>query len=192
MSTMVPNPPSLASPPAGRAPFRFTVERYEDLIKREVFTKRDRLELIEGVLVAKMTKGTHHSTGVTKCWRMIDRAVPPGWHVRVETPVRLPTQSSMPEPDVSVARGDIDDYADRNPDPADIALVVEVSDSSLEEDRAMAPIYGGGGIPAFWIVNVADRQLEVYSSPTGGAYQARTILGETESVDLIIDGQVVG
>jgi Uma2 family endonuclease len=56
----------------------------------------------------------------------------------------------------------------------------------------MAPIYGGGGIPAYWIVNVADRQLEVYSSPAGGAYLTWTILGETESVDLIIDGQVVG
>ena len=57
MSTMAPNPPSLAFPPAGRAPFRFTVERYEDLIKRGVFTKRDRLELIEGVLGGEDDQG---------------------------------------------------------------------------------------------------------------------------------------
>jgi Uma2 family endonuclease len=162
------------------------------MIRKGIFTKRDRLELIEGQLVAKMTKGTKHSAGVTKSWKAIDRATPPGWHVRVEAPVRIPSQSSMPEPDVSVARGEIDDYTDRNPEPADIALVVEVSDSTLEEDRAMASIYGGGGIPAYWIVNLADRQLEVYTNPVGGAYPAPTILGETESVDLILGGQVAG
>jgi Uma2 family endonuclease len=172
-------------------PFRLGVDQYEEIIRKGIFTKRDRVELIEGQLVAKMTKGTRHSAGVTKSWKVIDRATPPGWHVRVEAPVRIPSQSSMPEPDISVARGEIDDYLDRNPDPVDIALVVEVSDTSLDEDRTMASIYGGGGIPAYWIVNVADRQLEVYSNPVGGAYPAPTILGETESVELILDGQVV-
>jgi hypothetical protein len=65
----------------------------------------------------------------------------------------------------------------------------------------MAVTYGGGGIPVYWIVNVAGRQLEVYAHPSpsgaqgariGGAYPAPTILGETESVELIIEGQVVG
>ena len=118
--------------------------------------------------------------------------LPPGWHVRIEKPVRIPARDSEPEPDVSVARGSIQDYLELDPGPPDVALVVEVAESTLADDRAMAATYGGGGIPTYWIVNVAGRTLEVYANPTGGAYPTPTILGETESVDLIIQGQVVG
>ena len=105
---------------------------------------------------------------------------------------RIPQEDSEPEPDVSVARGGIDDYEDRQPGPEDVALVVEVAESTLADDRAMAVPYGGGGIPVFWIVNIPGRQLEVYANPAGGAYPAPTILAEKESVDLTIGGQVVG
>ena len=80
--------------------------------------------------------------------------------------------------------GGIDDYEDRQPGPEDVALVVEVAESTLADDRAMAVPYGGGGIPVFWIVNIPGRQLEVYANPAGGAYPAPTILAEKESVDL--------
>ena len=68
---------------------------------------------------------------------------------------------------------------------------VEVARSSLAADRALAKTYGEGGIPVYWIVNVVDRQLEVYAHPTDGVYPDPTILGETESVDLILADQVV-
>src|SRR5262245_37428586 len=86
-----------------------------------------------------------------------------------------------------VARGVADDYEDLDPGPPDVALVVEVSDSSLAEDRAMAATYLGGGIPIFWLVNVADRQLEaIRDDPT-----KPTITREAGHVDLVLDGQVV-
>src|SRR3954454_16270110 len=159
MSTIAPKllPPSM---PAGRVPYRLSVEKYEEMIRLGLFSKRDRLELVEGQLVTKMTKGTKHSAGLTMCWRAIDRAVPPGWHVRVETPVRIPSRDSDLEPDVSVARGTVGDYLELDPGPGDVALVVEVSDSSIEADRALSPTYHGGGIPVYWIVNVRDRPLE--------------------------------
>jgi Uma2 family endonuclease len=178
--------------PPGLVPYRISVEKYEAMVASGVFTKRDRFELIEGMLVAKMTKGRKHSAGSVKCRRAIEPLLPAGWHLRVETPVRIPTRDSMPEPDVSVARGVPDDYLDLDPGPADVALVVEVSDTTLAADRAMAATYGGGGIPIYWIVNVADRQLEVYANPVGGAYPAPTILGEADTVELVIEGQVAG
>ena len=104
----------------------------------------------------------------------------------------IPSCDSEPEPDVAVVRGQICDYLDHHPGPADVGLIVEVADSSLTDDRAMAATYGGGGIPVYWIVNVAGRQLEVYANPAGGAYSAPTIPAEKESVDLTIGGQVVG
>jgi Uma2 family endonuclease len=178
--------------PPGLVPYRIVVETYEAMVASVVFTKRDRFELIEGILVQKMTKGRKHSAGSENTWRAIHALLPAGWHVRIDKPVRIPARDSEPEPDVSVARGVPDDYLDLDPGPADIALVVEVSDSTLAADRALAATYGGGGIAVDWVVNVADRQLEVYANPAGGVYPAPTILGETESVDLIIAGAVVG
>ncbi len=176
----------------GRRPFRISVAKYEAMVASGAFTKADRFELIEGNLVEKMTKNPPHSVVVGLCQNAIDRALPPGWHTRPEQPVSIPNRDSEPEPDVAVVRGQIRDYLDNHPGPADIGLIVEVADSSLADDRAMAATYGGGGIPAYWIVNVAGRQLEVYGNPVEGAYPAPRILGEADSVDLVIDGLVVG
>jgi hypothetical protein len=90
-----------------------------------------------------------------------------GWYVRIEKPIRIPDRDSEPEPDVSVARGKTADYRRRHPGPAEVGLVVEVADSSVEDDRAMAITYGGGGIPVYWLVNVRDGQIEVYTEPSG-------------------------
>jgi Uma2 family endonuclease len=96
---------------------------------------------------------------------------------------------------VSVARGSARDYEKRHPGPADIALVVEITRTSAAKDRRLARVYGAAGIPVYWIINVPKRQLEVYENPTGpGApgYPAPRILRETDSVDLVIAGQVAG
>jgi len=172
-------------------PYRLTVDQYEAMVDAGIFTKHDRLELIEGLLVAKMTKKPDHSVGSEKCRRRIDRALPPGWHTRQEQPIRIPERESEPEPDIAVARGEVEDYETRHPGPADIALVVEVARSSVAADRAMTRTYGGCGIPVYWIVNVADRQLEVYAGPTEGAYPEPTILPESATVELIIAGDIV-
>jgi Uma2 family endonuclease len=175
--------------PEGFPPLaRLTVEQYEAMIASGAFSKNDRFELIEGTLVAKMTKRPSHSTGSHLCGEAIRGILPAGWHVRIETPVRIPARDSMPEPDVSVARGAIRDYEDRDPGPEDIALVVEVSDTTVRADRVLAATYGGAGIPVYWLINIPDRQLEIY---TPGA-TAPIILAETDTVELVIAGQTVG
>ena len=143
MSTGATTQPTTFGPPfEGFVPYRMPLAQYEAMVASGAFTKRDRLELIEGLLVQKMTKGRKHSAGSEKCWRAIDPRVPAGWHIRIEKPVRIPARESMPEPDVSVARGVPDDYLDLDPGPSDVALVVEVADSSLEADRQLAVTYG--------------------------------------------------
>ena len=185
------SPPAPLMLPPGLVPYRLTVDQYEAMVDAGILTEHHRLELIEGILVKKMTKKPDHSAGSESCWRTIHRLLPPGWHVRIEKLVRIPTRDSMPEPDVSVARGDHNDYVEVDPGAADVALVVEVARSSLAADRALAKTYAGGGIPVYWIVNVADRQLEVYANPAEGAYPAPVILPESATVDLILAGQVV-
>ena len=106
--------------------------------------------------------------------------------------MRIPRRRSEPEPDLAVVRGAIKDYATRHPGPEDVALVVEVTRSSVAKDRALARVYAGGGIPAYWIVDVPRRRLEVYENPAGGKYASRRILHESDTVSLIIDGQSFG
>jgi Uma2 family endonuclease len=181
--------------PSGRRPARLSVEKYEAMIASGVFAKRDRFELIEGSLVEKMTKGTTHSMGSEDSWRAIHAVLPAGWHVRIEKPVRIPERDSMPEPDVSVARGRTADYRKRHPGPADVALVVEVADSTVDEDRVMGMTYGGGSIPVYWLVNLRDRQLEVYTEPSGPSppvgYRRCEVLLPGDHVPLLIEGREV-
>ena len=154
----------------GLVPYRVSVDQYEAMVESGVFTKHDRLELIEGLLVVKMTKGTKHSTASELCRRAIERVIPAAWHVRAEKPVRVPGRASEPEPDLSVVRGSVKDYTGRNPEPGEVALVVEVSESSLTADQTeMVRVYGGGGIPVYWIVNLRDGLCRgVHRSQPGG------------------------
>ncbi|MGO9598824.1 MAG: Uma2 family endonuclease [Isosphaeraceae bacterium] len=192
MSTITGHVP-VSDSASNHRPYRISVDQYEAMLRAGIFTKHDRLELIEGILVKKMTKGARHCTASEKTWRVLYSLIPPGWHIRIEKPVRIPEASSEPEPDLSVVRGEIDDYGGRNPESADVALVVEVSESSLAGDRGqMARVYGGSGIPVYWIINLIDRQLEVYSNPVGGVYPPPTIIRESQSVTLTLGEQHIG
>jgi Uma2 family endonuclease len=112
--------------------------------------------------------------------------------VRPGKPVRIPGLASIPEPDRSVARGSIRDYGGRHPGPADLLLVVEVSDSSLDEDRKLAEIYGKAGIPIYWIVNLVDGQVEVYSDPGPSGYRSHEVLAPGHVLHVMVDGVEVG
>ncbi len=187
--------PVRGGPPRGRVPYRLSVEQYEAMVASGAFKKEDRLELIEGSLVEKTTKGPNHSAGSEDCWRALHAVLPVGWHVRIEKPTSIPDRESEPEPDVSVARGKTADYRKRHPGPAEVGLVVEVADSSVEDDRAMATTYGGGGIPVYWLVNLRDCQLEVYTEPSGSSppigYRHCTVLHPGQDVSVILDGREV-
>ena len=171
---------------------RLSVAAYEQTAADGILPETSRLELIEGRIVEKDWMSPPSACAGEKCREVLDRVVPLGWYVRECGPVRIPSRDSEPEPEVSVVRGQPGAYWERHPGPEDVALVVEVVRWDVAEERRLAATYGGGGIPVYWIVNVADRQLEVYGPAIAGAYPAPTILGETESVEVIIDGQVVG
>jgi Uma2 family endonuclease len=162
------------------------------MVASGLLTKRDRVELIEGNLVQKRAKHPPHAVTTGLCLDAIGHALPTGWHTRQEQPVRIPDRDSEPESDVSVARGVRTDYLEHHPGPEDIALVVEVSDSTIDDDRAMSLTYGGGGIPVYWLVNIPDRQLEVYSDPSGSTaplgYRRCQVLRPDDVVSLLLDG----
>ena len=145
---------------------RFSVAEYHRLIELGILTEDDNLELLEGYLVHKMTRNPPHDAALQRGNRTWVRLLPPGWDVRVQSAITL--GDSEPEPDFAIVRGDVTTYSSRHPGPADIALTVEVADSTLPGDRDdKGRIYARAGIGCYWIVNVNDQRVEEYSSPSG-------------------------
>jgi Uma2 family endonuclease len=170
-----------------------TVEQYEAVVESGAFKARDRFHLINGYLVAKMTQNPPHVVADELCGAELLRIIPPSWHLLSAKPIRLPGSDSEPEPDRCVVRGKIRDYEGRHPGPEDIAMVVEIADSSLPEDRKMAAlVYGPSGVPVYWIVNVVDRQVEVFTEPGPQGYRSRVDFPEGQAVPVIIDTQELG
>lgn len=172
--------------------YRLSLEQYEAMIDAGILGKRDRVHLIDGLLVARMTESSHHATADLLCGEAIGQVIPPGWHVRAAKPIRLAAMNSRPEPDRSVVRGAIRDYALRTPGPQDIAMLVEVSDVSPADDRKLAVLYGRAGIPYYWIVNLVDGQVEVYSRPGPAGYEGLEVLAPGHVLSVVIDGVEVG
>ena len=175
--------------------WRLTVEQYHEMITDGILTDDDPVELLEGWLVLKMPKHPPHPVVTRLTQKALDRIVPLGWDVRVQDPIT--TDTSEPEPDVSVARGDTRDYVDHHPGPKDVALAIEVAESSLARDRGLKKrIYARARIPVYWIINLIDRRVEVYSKPTGPAakpdYRRCQFFGHDDEVPVIIDGGAVG
>lgn len=175
--------------------WRISVDRYERMVASGLITKDDRVELLEGILVPKMPKSPDHVLGTQLTGDALRAVLPAGWLVRTEQPIQL--DDSEPEPDVAVARGPARTYTGRHPGPADIALVVEVADSSLRRDReSKRRVYARNGIAVYWIVNVTAREVEVYTDPSGPAaapgYATAATYRPGDAVPVVIAGNAVG
>ncbi|MEM1029903.1 MAG: Uma2 family endonuclease [Myxococcota bacterium] len=156
--------------PAGERPpvavHRFSVEAYQRLGRAGVLTEADRVELLEGWIVPKMVHNPPHALAIELVDDALRAVLPAGWRLRIQSPIT--TADSEPEPDVAVVRGGPRERDGRHPTPEDVALVVEVADSSLDTDRTIkARLYARARIPAYWIVNLVDRCVDVFEDPTG-------------------------
>jgi Uma2 family endonuclease len=181
--------------PAQEASFwPLSVERYHEMIRKGILTENDPVELWEGLLVRKMPKSRIYCATTELVARALVRVLPDGWHVESQESITL--FGSEFEPDVAVVRGGGRDYLDRNPGGDDLGLVTEVSESTLRDDRGFKKwMYARAAVPVYWIVNLPDRQLEVYSDPTGPAekpdYRNRQDVGMADQVPLVIEGREV-
>jgi Uma2 family endonuclease len=170
-----------------------SVDRYHELVRSGAFSEHDRVELLDGVVTAQMSKNPPHRTATRKCDLKLASLLLPGWHVQNQEPITLET--SEPEPDVSVVRGKLDDYSARHPGPTDVALVVEVSDTTLVTDRFKAQLYAAAAIPVYWIVNLSENTVDVYSQPVATAAPARydelVTYTRGEQIPVVIAGQLL-
>jgi Uma2 family endonuclease len=137
--------------------------RYDRLIEVGIFGPEDRVELLDGLLVAREPQGRRHAAVVVLVRAALERAFGPAYHVREEKPIALDEQSE-PEPDVVVVPGQPRDYLDAHPSRP--VLLVEVAETSLPIDRLRkGGLYARGGIADYWVVNLIDEVLEVYREP---------------------------
>lgn len=187
------NPPHKTSPFSALRPF--SVAEYHQMIGAEILTTEDKVELLNGYVVLKMPRNPPHDTSVMGVFESLRATLPVGWTVRSQCAVTLAI--SEPEPDAAVVRGTWRDFKNHHPYPPEIGLVVQVSDSSLRLDRGEKGLaYSAAGIPMYWIVNVVDQWIEVYTEPTGAgqdaSYAQRHDYRPGDSIPLILDGITVG
>ena len=197
MSAVAPSQPTIPAPDPGWIPsplYRLTVDEYEAMVGSGALESRNRFHLINGYLVAKMTQNPPHAVADEALGTALVRILPPNrYHARAAKPVRLPGRDSEPEPDRCIARGTPFDYADHHPGPGEIAAIIEIADSSLAADRKLATeVYGPAGIPVYWIVNLIERQVEIYTDPGPIGYRSIEVVPEGQSAPVVVDGQPVG
>ncbi|MGE3976730.1 MAG: Uma2 family endonuclease [Nitrospira sp.] len=134
-----------------------------------ILSQNDRVQLIDGDIVTMTPQNSPHASAIGKTERALERLFGINVWVRVQMPI-IVDPDSEPEPDLAVVPGTPDDYRDEHPRSA--LLIVEVSDTTiaLDRDRKRA-IYARAGIQEYWIVNLAERCLEVYRDPVAAPGQ---------------------
>lgn len=133
-----------------------------------ILDEDDRIELIDGELIAMSPKSDEHEFVVGLLQDLLTETYGRVGHVRVQGPM-VADDMTMPEPDLLVARGSRR-ASPRHPRPPQVILVVEVANSSFERDREKAAVYARSGVPEYWIVDVVARCVEVLRVPVGDAY----------------------
>jgi Uma2 family endonuclease len=166
-----------------------SVEEYERMIASGQLTENDRVELIRGEIVEKMTVGDPHTGCVKFLNRRFGALLGESAMLGIQDPIRL--TDSEPEPDVSVVEPRKDFYRSGKPRPKDIFLLVEVADSSLDFDREVkGPLYAEAGIREYWIVNLVDDCIEVHRDPHGGGYRDVRTAGRGDTIRMLAFPQV--
>jgi Uma2 family endonuclease len=197
MATTLSRAPAAAEPViAETALYRLSVAQYDAMARAGILTSDDPVQLLEGLLVRKMTKNQPHVVASMLLSRRLAQLLPDGWCLATEAPVFI--EDSLPEPDAVILRGDPRDFSERRPEPSDVGLIIEVSDSSLGDDASRKKrIYARAGIPIYWIVSLKNRRrrIEVYTDPVGGArptYRQRRDYQTGDSVPLVLAGVIAG
>ncbi|MGA7954863.1 MAG: Uma2 family endonuclease [Gloeobacterales cyanobacterium] len=173
--------------------WRLSVEQYHRMVRLGILSDDDPVELLEGWLVYKMPKNPPHCAATKLTRNALETIISGDWYVDTQEPVTL--IDSEPEPDVVIVRGNTRNYLDRHPGAEDIALVIEVSDTTLERDRTSKKrLYARAGIPIYWIINLPEQQIEVYSEPVieEATYQHRQDYALSDEVPVAIAGQIIG
>jgi Uma2 family endonuclease len=185
MTALLTPPPAVTSATTSPQPRKWTRAEYYQLADLGFF-QGQRAELIGGDIMVFSPQNWPHSSTTDRAGRILRAACGSSVWVRTQLPLQL-GQTSDPESDVSVVPGQPEDYTNH---PTAALLIVEVSDTTLAFDRRVkGSLYAAANIADYWIVNINDRQLEVYRDPRpnaalpfGAGYAAPLIFRAGDSV----------
>lgn len=162
-----------------------SVEEYDRMIEHGILTAKDKVELLNGVIIKKMPKGTKHASANDRLTRFFYKLLNDRVIVRNQNPIWL-NEFSEPEPDIVLAVPDNNFYAERHPTPEDIFLIIEISDSTLGRDRfAKGLAYAKAGIRQYLVLNIQDQTIEDYCEPAEDGYQSKQTHHIGESFKLV-------
>jgi Uma2 family endonuclease len=158
----------MAAIPSVPTPYRFTREEYYRMWESGLFSDK-RVELLDGEIITMPPQNPPHAGTTSHLAAVVIRALGTNFTVRIQAPIVL-NDYSEPEPDVAICRFDSDNYRHEHPKASDILLLIEVADTSLAYDRRRKTVaYATSGIPEYWIINLIDNHIEVFSDPDPGA-----------------------
>jgi len=143
---------------------RFTREEYYRMGEAGLFME-ERVELLDGEIITLPPQNPPHAGKTNRLGSLLFRRLGTIFFVRIQAPIVL-NDWSEPEPDVTICRFDPRDYEHEHPKANEVLLVIEVSESTLAYDRKRkVAAYAGSRVPEYWIVNLVDRRIEVFSDP---------------------------
>ena len=178
-TTTAPSAPPTVPTPARR---RFTVAEYYAMADAGILSENDRVELLDGDLIVMPPIGNWHGGGVKFLANTFPSVLQGRAIMAVQDPVRL-DEHSEPQPDIMLLQWRDDFYRNGHPGPADVLLLIEVADSSVEFDRTVKlAAYARAGIPELWIVARAEHRIEAYTEPAGNEYATVRHFGPGETV----------
>lgn len=160
----------------------FTVAEYHQMIESGFFKEDDRFELVSGEIVEISPIGPRHAAQVDRLTDILPPKLKGKAKLRVQSPIEL-TDYSEPQPDLALLKPRDDFYASAHPTPADALVIIEVADSTVENDRRnKIPAYAFAGVREVWLIDLVNDRIEVHSNPFKGVYQEVRIIQRGQNV----------
>lgn len=168
-----------SEPPSEPRSKRWTLEEFYKLTEDGWF-KGQRVLLLDGEIIQMPPMKHPHAWSVSKVYDSLRQIFGDRHWVRQDMPLNASDRSD-PEPDVAVTEFPMKKYKDH---PATAILVVEIAESSLPLDRKKVAVYAEAGVTEYWILNLKDRQLEVFRSPDAATrtYRETRIVAQNDSI----------
>lgn len=161
---------------------RFSADEYHRMANVGILSAQDRVELIDGEIVAMTPIGARHNACVNRANRALVRAAGDDAIVQCQGSVWL-DRFSEPEPDLVLLRPRADFYSSSLPGPSDILLIVEIADASIDYDRQVkAALYAVSQVGEYWLADLTENVLWRHCSPEGGVYQRVDAFGRGQSI----------
>ncbi len=161
----------------------WTVTEYHRMGELGILLPQESVELIAGQIIKKMSpQGTPHATAIRLLMHLFDRLLGNRVLIQTQLPITL-NNYSEPEPDIALVIPDILRYLKHHPTPTEIYLIIEIADTTLKTDSELKALeYAKAGIKDYLVLDLNNRKLRVFRTPTPQGYQEKIILNETDSI----------